>query len=991
MHHPAPTSYGTSAILAAACHAALSLAALTLPLLAFPAAAAPAGAARQGWTLHASAEPGAPVVPGRLVVKFRAPMDGHTKTSPHLRALLGDALDSARPLLRRRVTAPLPGGVERLFTVEVSADADLRRLARKLAALPEVEYAEPVVVQQLVGEDDHLAAVPNDPQYVTQQAYLQVMQVEQAWNIAKGADTSPIVCVIDGGTDWLHEDLQANMWTNAGEVPGNFLDDDSNGFVDDVHGWDFREDNGDPRGNWAATPSNSNHGTHTGGLLAAVTNNGVGIACASWNPRLMAVNASGTQDGGIAFGFEGILYAADNGARIVSLSWGSTDASQAEQDVIDYATSQGVLVIAAAGNNNSRTPFFPAAYRNVIAVANVWGQGPSTDQRYGTGSASNYGGWVDVAAAGVSVYSTFDFNLTNQYGSSTGTSMSAPVAAAVAALIQSLHPTWTPLEVGEQLRISCNNINALNPGFEDLLGKGRVNAFRAVSLSSPSVRLTNWTLHDADGNGELNQGENVTVSVEAHNYLADATALVLTLTSPSPHVTITDGNQSLGSLARGATTNVANAFAFTVSPSAPPGAKFDLRLDIAGTSYTDFQWIPIVLEPVVKTHDVNNLVLSLTSTGNLGWIGFPGGLQGEEGQGFRFQGGPNLLFEGALLLGTGPAALSDAARSTVERSDFLPANNQPPRRLTPGPVADQEILAPFVDTANQTTPLGVRVDLHSEAYAAPPNDDFVFVGFKVTNTTAGAFTGLRVGLFLDWDIDEAGYDQNSAAWDAERRLGYAWNGSVSGLPYVGVMTFGGPVPSYSAVRNDGTGQPVNVYNGLTKGEKWTLLSGTGIQSVGPTDISNVLSTGPFTLQPGDSLRVWFALLAGDNLADLQLNADRALAVYGDTIQTAIGEMPPQTTESPALRFHLGPAMPNPFNPGTRLTLQVDRPRQIQLAIYDIRGRLVRLLADRVQPAGLVQVGWDGRDQEGAAVGSGVYMLTLRSERVIQVQRLVLTR
>src|SRR5262245_62717550 len=186
MHHPAPTSYGTFALSAAARHAALGLAAAALPLLPVPAAGATVGAARQGWTLHASAEPGAPVVPGRLVVKLRAPLDGRNKTSPQLRALLGDALDSARPMLRRRVTTPLPGGVERLITVEGSAAADARRVARKLAALPEVEYAEPVVVQQLVGEDDHLAAVPNDPQYGTQQAYLQVMQVEQAWNTAKG-------------------------------------------------------------------------------------------------------------------------------------------------------------------------------------------------------------------------------------------------------------------------------------------------------------------------------------------------------------------------------------------------------------------------------------------------------------------------------------------------------------------------------------------------------------------------------------------------------------------------------------------------------------------------------------------------------------------------------------------------------------------------------------------------------------------------------------
>jgi subtilisin family serine protease len=973
-------------------------------LAATPGSKPVSSPSRTGWMLGAGPDASTRYVPGRLYVKLRSRLDGPLKTSPALRQLLGSGLDTARPFVRGHAAhGPLAGGVDRLYTMEVPVDTDIPWVAAKLSRLPEVEYAEPAYVYEVVGESTPpgLEAVPNDPDYPGMQPYLTVMQVATAWNFAKGSDTSPVVCVVDGGTNWHHEDLLANMWSNPGEIAGNSIDDDGNGYVDDVHGWNFQYDNGDPRGDFTNTPSLANHGTHTGGLLAAVTNNGIHIASASWNPRLMAVNASGMDDGDISFGYEGVVYAADNGASIVSLSWGGTGGSQAGQDVIDYAVAQGMLVVAAAGNHGSDTPFFPAAYRNVIAVANVWGNDPNgigtlpdVDSRYGTGSASAYGGWVDVAAAGVGIYSTFDFGSNNSYGSATGTSMSSPVAAAVAALIKSKHPTWDGLKVGEQLRITCDNINAVNPGFADLLGMGRVNALRAVTETHPGVRITDWTLTDANGNGELNRGESVTVSITAHNYLAGVTGLNFTLSSPSPYISIVDGSQAAGSLAENATASYSGAFTFTVAANAPAGTELNLRVDMAGSpSYTDFQWIPILLEPIVKTHDINNVHVSLASSGNIGWIGFPGGLGGEKGQGFRFQGGPNVLFEGALMLGTSSSNLSDAARTFDEHTDFSPAGDQPPTKSTPGASSDQEIRAPFVDNLNVTAPLGVRVDLQSRAFASPPNDDFVFLGYKVRNTSAGTLVGLRLGLFFDWDIDETHYATNQAAWDPSRKLGYAWDSSQGTLPYVGVMTFsGGPQVAYSAIRNDGNGSTVNLYDGsFTKVEKWSVLNGTGVQAAGPTDISNALAVGPYTLAVNDSVTVWFALLGGTSLADLQGNADRAIQVFGDSILTAIGDPLPEVGDVPRPRLRLGEPTPNPFNPGTRVELVVDRPRQLAVGVYDTRGRLIRMLLDRSQPAGVIQVVWDGRNDQGHAVPSGIYFIRLYSERELLVKRAVLAK
>ncbi len=926
-----------------------------------------------------AASPDRTWVPGRLFLKVRAtPGAGSMKADPGLRAALGAALDSARPI-SHRATGPLPAGLDRLFVVQLARDTDMPVLAAKLSRLPSVEYAEPEWVYEL-------AAVPNDSIYALGlQAYLANMQVQSAWDVQKSQDgvPRPIVCIVDGGTDWQHEDLLANMWTNPGEIPGNGIDDDSNGFVDDVHGWNFRDNNGNPRGS-PATPGNANHGTHTAGLAAAVTNNHVGVASASWNPLLMAVNASDISDGGIAYGFEGIVYAADNGAAVVSLSWGSSSGSQAAQDIIDYATAQGTLVVAAAGNGNTNIPFYPAAYNHVIAVANL----KVDDTRYNGPSGSNYGGWLDVAACGTSVYSTFDMNATNQYGISTGTSMACPVAAGVAALIKAAHPTWAPLKVGEQLRVTCDNINALNPGYVDLLGKGRVNALRAVTVTSPAVRATSWTFADADGNGQLNQGESVVMSLTVHDYLAPAIGPFYTLSTTSPYVTITDGAQAGSTLMEDADATLSSAFSFTVSPNAPPGTHLDLRLDITATGYTDFQFIPIVLEPVFETHDINLVHVSLTGTGGIGWAGFPSAL-GDKGNGFIFAGGPNVLFEGALLLGTSPSNLSDAARITNEHTDFAPALHSPPVKLTPGPIAPQEIHAAFTDSINTTTPLGVRVALSSWASATPPDEDFVIVSFEITNRTAAAFDSLWAAVWFDWDIDEAHFATNRTAYDASRKLGYAWD-ETPGLPYVGVTALSGVSAGFSAITNDGSAGPWGIFGGFTKAEKWDVLQrGTGTLSAGPNDISNALSSGPYRVPAGGRAFVVFALMAAYNLADLRATADDAASFYYGHVLT---DAPPGGAPGARLPVvELGPPVPNPFNPQTRFSLDVQSPRDVRVDIYDARGRCVATLCDGPRAAGHYEITWSGTDRSGSPAPSGVYFARMRSGPLLQTRRLVMAK
>ena len=930
-------------------------------------------------------------VRGRMLIKLRA--GGLGMSAPSLRAALGPALDSARPLLRHRRPGPQAGGLERLFDVRVPPGTDVPRLAARLSRLGALDYAEPVPLYRMVMAGGAAPprnqgvsasqAVPNDPAYSgAMQTYLDRLQVESAWDLqtSQAGTPRPVICVADGGTDWQHEDLMDNLWTNPGEIAGNGIDDDGNGFVDDVRGWNFRDNTNDPRGS-AATPNNRNHGTHTAGLAAAVTNNGVGVASASWNPRLMPVNVSGLADGQVGSGFEGILYAAENGADVVSLSWGGFGASQAGQDIVDFAIAQGTLVVAAAGNDNGDRPFYPAAYRGVVAVANV----TNSDARYTGLSGSNYGGWLDVAAPGTNLYSAFDDGVTNAYGFATGTSMVCPVAAAVAALIKAQHPAWDALKVGEQLRVSCDNINASNPGFEDRLGKGRINALRALTVTSPALRFTTWSFLDSGGDGRLDQGENVVVSAVAHNYHAAAPSPSFTLSTTSPWVTITDGAASSATIPEDGEVTLASAFSFTVSPNVPPGTRLDLRLDMTAGAYSDFQYVPITLEPVFVTHDINHVAVSLTGTGGIGWVGFPGN-PGEDGDGFRYQNGGNVLFEGSLLVGTGPSALSDAARDIDEHTNFAPQLHGAPDRATPGPTEDQEIRAAFTDSTNVSTPLGARIQLTSWAHATAPYDDFVILGYDIQNRTGAAWTNLWAGLWFDWDIDESHLSTNRAAYDAPRRLGYAWD-NTAGLPFVGVKALSGSAPAFSAIRNDGLGMPWSLNDGFSKAEKWDVLdSGTGVLAAGPADISVALSSGPYQVPAGEHVLVYYALVAGSSLADLQAHADRAQELFG-ALTTSVPRMPAALRPGAVL----GPATPNPFTASTGFDLDLDETRPISLEIYDAGGRRVTTL--RLEPSrpGRHRVAWNGQDAAGRSVPSGMYFAVLRSRTVRQVRMVVRAR
>lgn len=347
---------------------------------------------------------------------------------------------------------------------------------------------------------------PNDPLY-SQQWYLPKIESSQAWasitNITN-LSSAPVIAVIDTGVQWNHQDLANNIWINTGEIPNNNLDDDTNGFIDDVRGWDFVEtihpcyagedcsvEDNDPN-------DFQGHGTHVAGIAGAVTNNNLGVAgvCANFC-KIMPVRAGFAYVSG-----EGLLeyddiaqslvYAADNGANVVSMSFGGMN-SNLMQNAINYAYNRGVVLVAAAGNSGDNFPLmaYPAALSNVIAVG-------ATDQNDMQTRFSNFGAWVDIAAPGLDIFSTISptspmnsnpqnppycANANECYLQLSGTSMAAPVISGVVGLLLAKNPALTQNEVLTIIHSSHDPID--HPAF--YLGLGRTNLFKTVSNSNGGI------------------------------------------------------------------------------------------------------------------------------------------------------------------------------------------------------------------------------------------------------------------------------------------------------------------------------------------------------------------------------------------------------------------------------------------------------------------------------------------------------------------------
>ena len=485
------------------------------------------------------------------------------------------------PKTRRNLLA-----LRRTYYVRYSADVTPERVSRDLALAPGIVYAEPVPVNRIRGPVRWEHIDPNDPRF-NDQPELGLMRLPEAWDVVKSSDGTPkvVIATVDVGGDWRHEDLLANVWTNDDEIPGNGIDDDNNGFIDDVHGVNFS--NRDDTDNDPTASPGFGHGTSVAGAASAVTDNNVGIAGAAWNAEMMHINAACPGASiKICYGYEGILYAAMSGADIINASWGSevgSDQGARHLDqTLDLATDMGALVVTSAGNDNHSNDLFRYYPARSPRVLSVGATEKATRRRAGF---STYGRLVNVFAPGVDILTT---GVENSYVLIDGTSFSSPLTAGVAALVKTRFPTMDPDALREHIRLTSENIDLENPGFAGQMGRGMVNALAAVQAPTlPAVRLKRWSWTDQDGDSQIASGDIVTITATVINYLSDASGLNVGLVGaePYPFLDLTKAEEEVGFLAYGDSTEV--QFEFRVATDAPDNQRVRLYTRIQDGMFVD--------------------------------------------------------------------------------------------------------------------------------------------------------------------------------------------------------------------------------------------------------------------------------------------------------------------------------------------------------------------------------------------------------------------
>jgi PKD repeat protein len=427
--------------------------------------------------------------------------------------------------------------LSRTYQVEFSQINKVSELVTYLSELDELEYAERKELHEsfLSPNDQYYANSFNSGQWALFQ-----IDAPLAWDISTGS-SDIVVAVTDNAINISHPDLVNKM----------------------VPGWDAVDNDNDP------SPCGGNdgfHGSHVSGIVGAETNNNIGIASIGYNVSIMPVKIGDCNTGSLTSGYDGIIWAADNGADVINMSWGGGGSSNYGQNVCSYAWNLGTILIAAAGNDGTNQQFYPAAYDDVVSVA-------STTSGDAKSSFSQYGTWVSISAPGSSILSTDEGS---SYQVTQGTSMASPLVAGLVGLMISHAPSATPQEVVNCLLSSAENIDGANSNYIGQLGAGRINAYQAllcmnqftydldVGVSSiqspigsicsagvdPEVVLTNYggnsvtsidlqyqidagSVSTFNWTGNLTQGQSVTIALPAQTPAAGPHVFTATALNPN--------------------------------------------------------------------------------------------------------------------------------------------------------------------------------------------------------------------------------------------------------------------------------------------------------------------------------------------------------------------------------------------------------------------------------------------------------------------------
>ncbi len=818
--------------------------------------------------------------------------------------------------------------LRRIFIISYEQNFDPRIISDKIKTYDFVEYAEPLFRHNFVD-------YPNDLDY-DRLYHIPQVKADSAWTLTDTAK-KVILGVVDTGVDYLHDDLFQNIYINMGEIgtdedgnpkESNGIDDDGNGFADDWRGWDFAS--GDSLGQDNDPAPGSNHGTHVAGTAAAVINNLKGVAGVADNALILPVKIGpdAPSSRSTVNSYDGILYAAIAGADVINCSWGSSNFSDAENDIIKEAMDYGSIIVAASGNDRTDGAFYPAAYDGVISVAAV----DSTDK---IAWFSNYHYSVDVSAPGVDIFSTVPNSV---YQRMSGTSMASPVAAGVVCMLRGVYPDLSPVEISERLKATADNIDTLNPAYAGKIGTGRVNAYRAVAELSPkNVYVENIVIDETVKDNEFSKGEEINITLELKNYLSDIDNLGIGIYHQFGGARILKDTVNYGYFPNNEEIEISD-ITLNLPEDSPYNFKFNLVFEFYEyDNFINSAGTGLIMNNSYKTFDGNKLTVTAASQGNLCYNDFPANAQGE---GFRYESSNNLSYEGALMIARDTFLVSNVARGSAQSAKNRAFD------LVENMTKFEEInmqtgSAAMEDDPEDTTEVGVKVITHVTQPVDSRLEDVIFVSYDIINLHNIYKDSIFAGLYFDWDIGPDVHN-NKIYYDYETQSGICINTESDTVPLTGMKIISDNPINFFAIDNDGnTDDNPGVYDGFTYREKWQTLSG-GIKrdESNITDASVVMSAGPLTLLPEDTTRVTFALFAGESENHLK-QISELIDDYSGEFINADGDFISEPKDNLIELIY-----PNP-NPGNQLNIKykIESETEVSMDIIDISGKRIERIID----------------------------------------------
>lgn len=390
--------------------------------------------------------------------------------------------------------------ITQTFLLTFKESKNISELVKQYKTIEELDFAEPNYTIEAGGvRKDDAFSFPNDFYFnrqwglhnngsftVSGMPFTSVndadVDMDQAWDIETG-DPNLIIAVSDSGLNMNHVDIASRIWNKSSE-PIDGIDNDGNGLIDDYRGWDWVNADNDPA-------DDHGHGTNCTGIIGTIANNSVGYAGVNWNSKIMPLKVlDNNNSGSYASMANSIYYAADNGAKIISMSVGGSAQSTSLSNAIDYANTKDAVLVACMMNFNNNVTYYPAGYAatkpNVIAV----GSTNSNDQRtnpffWSATSGSNYGNHINLVAPGNYIWGLGNASITDYNSYWGGTSQATPLVAGIASLLKSKQPSLTPLQIRNALTSTAQDQVGLPsedvPGWDQYMGSGRVNALAALT------------------------------------------------------------------------------------------------------------------------------------------------------------------------------------------------------------------------------------------------------------------------------------------------------------------------------------------------------------------------------------------------------------------------------------------------------------------------------------------------------------------------------